>query len=144
MIDFYWIWIVLIGCVIWPVEREPQEPSIYDLPAVVVVYDPTLGDGNCDDNCKTVATGPLEDWMYEAAGACDAELLGSTVHFPALDLSMECVDRGTAVRVIYSEHFERDVLYFDALWHLEKVDGVILGAPEWTGWLIKDWYVTWE
>lgn len=86
------------------------------------VYDPELGGINCGADCSTVATGPLEDWMYETAGACPAPLLGSTVHFPDIDFSMQCVDRGTAIQAAWSDRDNQCVVYFDALWHLPDED----------------------
>jgi hypothetical protein len=124
-----------------PVDRYDY---VLSLPAVTTVYDPALGDINCDADCTTVATGLLEDWMYESAGACDRDLLGATVHFPAINLSIKCVDRGGMIRPMYSEHYGQTVLYFDVLWHLEKIDGAIAGSPEWNYWLLNDWYVTWR
>lgn len=127
----------------------PSPPGPMEVPAVIVVYDPDLCyDGepiNCDDDPTTVASGPRQPWMYGAAGACDRSLMGGTVHFPGIDFSMKCVDTGGMIRVMWSEYYQRYVLYFDAMAHLEKEeDGTITGAPYWNYWLIEDWYVTWD
>lgn len=130
-----------------PIGSPPKAETIHycyglDHPAVMSVYDPALGGINCDSNCAQVATGPLEDWMYEVAGACPTELLGRTVYFPAIGHTLACVDNGPAIKEAWSERDERCVVYFDTLWHLEKDEtGLITGAPEWTWWLIKDWHV---
>lgn len=132
--------------------QSPFCPGL-DYPAVMSLYDPDLGGYHCDDDCTTVATGPLEEWMYEQAGACPAELLGSTVHFPAIDYSMQCVDTGTLVIARWSERDEQCVVYFDAMWHLPDEDGdgrpdrneqgKIEGIPYWAYYFVEDWTVTW-
>lgn len=132
-------------------EPEPVCPGL-NYPAVMSLYDPDLGGPNCDGDCKTVATGPLEDWMYEVAGACPAPLLGSTVHFPGIEFSMQCVDRGTAIKAAWSERDRQCVVYFDALWHLpdedkdgrvdRDEDGSVLGVPYWFYWMVEDWTIT--
>ena len=114
-----------------------------DYPAVMSVYDPSLGGINCDGDCTTVATGLLMDWMYEEAGACPAELLGATINFPALDHTLQCVDNGEEIKAGWSERDDQCVVYFDTLWHLEKEGEEILGAPYWTWWFIEEWSVAW-
>ncbi len=115
-----------------------------DYPAIMSVYDPSLGGVNCDGDCTTVATGLLENWMYEQAGACPAELLGATINFPALDHALQCVDTGPAIRAGWSERDNQCVVYFDTLWHLEKEGEEILGAPYWTWWYLEDWEINWN
>jgi hypothetical protein len=141
--------LVLLFLVVWPGPIDEPRP-ITDYPAVMVVYDPSLPERypddpdlaiNCDGDCSTVASGDLEDWMYESAGACDASLFGRTVYFPAIDLEIHCVDRGGDIRPMWSDHHGQMVLYFDVLWHLDKVDRRITGAPEWNYWLLEDWVV---
>jgi len=113
------------------------------------VYDPQLDNHlpdsenvNCDDDCTTVATGLLEEWMYEVAGACPMQLLGRTVHFPAINHAIKCVDTGPAIKATYSKRDKQCVVYFDTLWHLDRdEDGRVTGAPEWTWWYIGEWEV---
>ena len=121
------------------IEFVDKSCSGIDYPAVMSVYDPTLGGWNCDDDCTTVSTGLLEDWMYEVAGACPMELLGQTVYFPAIDHTLECVDTGPAIKASWSERDNQCVVYFDTLWHLEKEGEQILGAPYWNWWFLEDW-----
>lgn len=138
--------LLLLLLAVFPVYRPP---ALSDIPAVVTVYDPDLcyhGEPiNCDGDPTTVATGLVEPWMYESAGACERSLLGATVHFPGINLSMKCVDTGGMIRVMWSKYYQRDVLYFDFVWHLEKEDdGTISGVPRWNYWLLEDWYITRE
>ena len=113
-------------------------------PAIMSVYDPGLGGWNCDDDCTTVSTGLLENWMYETAGACPMELLGATINFPAIDHALQCVDTGPAIKAGWSERDNQCVVYFDTLWHLEKEGEVILGAPYWAWWYLEDWEINWN
>ncbi len=126
------------------IEQHNRACPGIDYPAIMSIYDPDLGPPNCDEDCATVATGPLEDWMYEVAGACPARLLGATISFPAINHTLQCVDNGSAIRASWSERDDQCVVYFDTLWHLEKEGEEILGAPYWTWWFIEDWSVTWE
>ena len=113
-------------------------------PAITSVYDPALGGVNCDEDCGTVATGMLEDWMYEVAGACPAGLVGATIKFPAIDHTLRCVDKGGAIKGGWSERDNQCVVYFDTLWHLEKEGEEILGAPYWAWWYLEDWEINWN
>ena len=129
----------------------PELPDFFEkncpglnYPAIMSVYDPALGGRNCDGDCTTVATGLLEDWMYEKAGACPMELLGATVYIPGIDHSIQCVDTGGAIKAGWSERDNQCVVYFDTLWHLEREGVTITGAPYWTWWFIEDWSVAWE
>ena len=114
------------------------------------VYDPQLDSHlldsdnvNCDNDCTTVATGPLEEEMYEVAGDCPMELLGKTVHFPVIDHTIKCVDTGGAIKASYSKRDKQCVVYFDTLWHLDRDgDGQIQGAPEWAWWFISEWEIS--
>ena len=131
---------------------EPLCPGLL-YPAVMSLYDPDLGGWNCDDDCSTVATGLLQDWMYEVAGACPFEFTGWIIQFPDLDRSLQCVDRGTAVRARWSDHHDQCVVYFDVLWHLPdengdgRIDrdenGLIPGLPYWAYWKVEDWSASW-
>jgi hypothetical protein len=124
--------------------RPPPGPHPFplvplsDLPALVSVYDPALGGANCDSDCSTVATGPFEPEMYGTAAACPAFLLGATVDLPGLGL-FECVDRGSAVSVRWSEVHQQYVIVFDLIWSM--ADGVV---PEWAYGLWTDWSWQWE
>ena len=103
-------------------------------PAVMVIYDPRLGGINCDGDCLTVATGPLTEDMYFTSGACHQDLLGATVHFPAINFSMRCVDTGGLIDVGWNEYYQQEVLYFDAMWDASN-------PPPWVYWLLDDWEV---
>ncbi len=116
----------------------------FDYPAVLSVYDPDLGGVNCDDDCSTVATGPVEDWMYGAAGACPAWFLGATIHFPDVGHSMKCVDTGPAIRSAWSPRDQECVVYFDAMWHLGRDGKKITGAPYWAFYWLENWEVQWN
>ena len=115
------------------------------------VYDPQLDNHlpdsqniNCDGDCGTVATGALKEEMYEVAGACPAELLGHSVHFPVISHTIACVDKGTAIKGAWSERDQQCVVYFDTLWHLNRdEDGNVIGAPPWNWWYIAEWEVIW-
>ena len=115
----------------------PPPPVLTDYPALMVIYDPSLGGINCDEDCTTVAIGPLTADMWFTAGACHPDLLGATVVFPAIDFAMYCVDTGPAVTIGYNRVYNQNVLYFDALW-------IASDPPPWLYWLIEDWYVTWD
>lgn len=112
----------------------PPPPPLTSYPALMVIYDPALGGINCDEDCSTVATGPLTEDMYFTSGACHPDLLGLTVYFPAIDFEMKCVDTGGMITVRYSDYYEQDVLYFDAMWDY-------FGEwPYWNYWLL-DWEI---
>ena len=75
------------------------------LPLWASWYDPGLGGTNCGADCSTVATGPLEDWMFGAAAACPR---GWT---PGVTLATpfgrwRCVDHGTRIRPMFWEVYE--------------------------------------
>ena len=108
------------------------------IPAVVMIYDPSLGGINCDNDCSTIATGPLEDWHYGSIAACDPSLLGAYVTLPGVGV-VRCMDTGSAVRVAYSEYWGEYVLYFDVMWKLEE-----WGRPEWAGMRVTDWSYQWS
>ena len=111
---------------------EPKE--LTDYPAVITFYDPSEGGINCDDNCNTVATGPLTPDMYFTSGACHVDLLGRTIVFDDIDFEMKCVDTGGLIDVAYSKYYNREVLYFDVMWDADN-------PPEWNYWLLKNWSV---
>lgn len=116
-------------------EPEPRPISLYDLPAIVVVYDPALGGINCDSDCTTIATGKLLPEMYGVIAACHPDLLWRTVEIAGIGI-YECLDTGGEIGVRWSDHFQRLVLYFDILY-----DIVNLGFPSWAGMLIEDWRI---
>lgn len=116
-----------------PLDLVDDKP-LTDYPAVITFYDPSKGDINCDDNCKTVATGPLTPDMYFTSGACHEDLLGRTIYFPAIDFEMKCVDTGGMITVLYSKYYDREVLYFDAMWDADN-------PPEWNYWILDEWSV---
>ena len=127
-----------------PALPEHHVCTSIDVPAILHVYDPALGGINCDGDCGTVATGPLTVDMYKRSGACPAQLLGSNIYFDDIDVSMECVDNGGAIKPAWSERDNMCVVFFDMLWPLEVVDERIVGAPEWNHWWLPNWRVTWE
>ena len=119
-------------------EYQPYPPPpITDYPALMVIYDPSKGGINCDGDCTTVSIGPLTEDMYYTSGACHVDLLGATIHFPAINFSMRCVDTGGGIKVDYNEYYDRDVLYFDAMWDANT-------PPVWLYWLLDNWSVEWE
>lgn len=115
----------------------PPPPALTDYPALMVIYDPSLGGINCDNDCTTVATGPLTDEMWFTSGACHPDLLGSTIIFPAIDFRMECVDTGGMITVAYNDYYEEEVIYFDVLWGAGN-------PPYWLYWLLEDWIIEWQ
>ena len=117
-----------------PDYTPPAPKTVFDYPALMVVYDPTLGGINCDNDCTTVALGELTEDMWFTSGACHPDLLGLTVYFPAIDFEMRCVDTGGMITIRYNEFYQRTVLYFDALWDYYNL-------PEWNYWLLEDWEV---
>ena len=110
------------------------EPLLSSYPAVMVFYDPALGGINCDGDCTTVATGPFTADMYKTSGACHPDLLGQTVYFPAIDLTMHCVDTGSLVTVAWNNYYQLTIIYFDVLWPAAE-------PPPWLYWLLNDWEV---
>ena len=108
-------------------------PPLHTYPAVMVIYDPSLGGINCDGDCTTVATGLLTEDMWFTSGACHPDLLGLTVYFPAIDFEMKCVDNGGLITKAYNEYYQRDVVYFDVMWDASS-------PPEWLYWLL-DWEI---
>ena len=117
-----------------PDYRPPAPKTVTDYPALMVIYDPSLGGLNCDGDCSTVATGQLTADMWFTSGACHPELLGATVRFPAIDFTMRCVDTGPAVTVAYNDYYRTDVVYLDAMWKANQ-------PPDWLYWLLEDWAV---
>ena len=113
-------------------EKMPPPVTLFDYPALLVVYDPRLGGINCDNDCSTVALGRLTDDMWFTSGACHPDLLGLTIYFPAIDFEMRCVDTGSMVTIAYNEHYQSMVVYFDVLWDSYN-------PPEWNYWLLEDW-----
>jgi len=74
--------------------------------------------------------------MYFTSGACHPDLLGATIHFPAIEFSMDCVDTGGMIGVDYNEYYDRDVLYFDVMWDSNN-------PPPWLYWLLDNWEIEW-
>lgn len=114
----------------------PPPKPIFDYPALMVFYDPSLGGINCDEDCTTVAIGPLTEDMWFTSGACHPDLLGLTVYFPAIDFTMRCVDNGDDITVAFNEYYQEEVLYFDAMWEASN-------PPYWLYFLLDDWNVIW-
>ena len=112
----------------------PPPPPLTDFPAVIMAYDPALGGINCDGDCTTIATGPLELEMYGVVAACHPDLLYERILIPTIG-EFHCLDTGGAIGVDYNEHFDRDVIYFDILMDLEGE------RPPWAGMLISNWEV---
>ena len=142
--------LTILMMAVHPVEGAgPMNPCPgFDYPAVMSVYDPQLDSHlpdsqniNCDDDCTTVATGPLEDWMYEVAGACPVGYYHATIVFPNIGHRLRCVDGGPAIRAAWSNHHNQCVVYFDTLWHLDRKENKITGAPWWAMWMVPRWYV---
>ena len=117
-----------------PDYNPPPPKTIFDYPALMVFYDPSLGGINCDGDCTTVATGPLTEDMWETSGACHPDLLGLTIYFPAIDFTMDCVDTGGLITVTFNEYYQKEVLYFDVMWRASN-------PPYWLYFLLDDWYV---
>ena len=121
-------WLVMCGgALVQPVTNYP---------AVMVIYDPTIGGINCDEDCTTIATGPLLDEYWYQAGACYPNLLGAEIYFPVIDFTMKCVDNGGKVTVLWNEYYQQEVVYFDVLWSATN-------PPYWLYWLLDDWQVMW-
>lgn len=112
----------------------PTPPPLTDFPAVIMAYDPALGGINCDGDCTTIATGPLEPEMYGVVAACHPDLLYERIRIPTIG-TFQCLDTGGSIGVSYNEHFDRDVIYFDILYDLEEE------RPPWAGMLISNWEV---
>lgn len=126
---------ILVLCLMPGLGLElPSQPPLSSYPAVMVFYDPALGGINCDDDCSTVASGPFTTDMYKTAGACHPDLLSLTVYFPAIDLTMHCVDTGSLVTVAWNNYYQRTIIYFDVLWPAAE-------PPPWLYWLIYDWRI---
>ena len=111
------------------------EKKLSDYPALMTIYDPSLGGINCDDDCSTVATGPLTEDMWFTSGACHPNLLGAIVYFPGIDFEMRCVDTGPMIGVRYNKYYGETVLYFDAMW--DSTD-----LPSWVQWNVGSWYIS--
>ena len=129
------IWPLVLFFLLSPVEESGVlkcEGTNY--PAIVTIYDPALGGINCDEDCKTLATGPLERSMYTQYAACDVQLLGWYVSFPVLDMRVRCMDTGGAVKAFWSFRDGQCVLPFDILWPLTEEP-----APYWNWWFIEEW-----
>ena len=124
-------------CLLPDLNLPPPPPiNISNYPAVMSIYDPSLGGINCDDDCSTVAIGPLLEEYWRTAGACHPDLLGATVHFPAIDFSMKCVDTGPAVTVRWSRQHHEIVLFFDVMWPINDL-------PYWLYWKLEEWHISW-
>lgn len=119
---------------LFPVEDvEPERRQLSDYPAVVTYYEPLNGGINCDDDCSTMATGPIEEWMYGKYMACHPDLLGQYVTFDGIG-TFRCMDTGGMVTTAWSQHHNAMVLYFDVLLH---------DTPEWNFWFWspEDWHI---
>ena len=130
MACFFSLTFVLMEGVVCP----PAPPPLTDFPAVIMAHDPGLGGINCDGDCTTIATGLLEPEMYGTVAACHPDLLYKRVNIPTIGV-FDCLDTGGAIGVDYNKHFERDVIYFDVLYDLEK------DTPSWAGMLITKWKI---
>lgn len=117
-------------------EAEVMKCVGTNYPAIVTVYDPALGGVNCDEDCSTLATGPLEGFMYTQYAACDESLLGWYVSFPMLGMQVRCMDTGGAIKAFWSPRDGQCVLPFDVLWPLTEED-----PPYWNWWYIETWEV---
>ena len=123
---------------------EVYVPELHEgMPAILTVYDPSLGGINCDNDCRTTATGLLTDDLYEKAGACHPSLLGATIYFDDINFSLTCVDTGGMVGVGWSKRDQEFVVFFDALWHLSVEGGKITGGPSWNYFFLQNWRVEW-
>ena len=114
----------------------PPPSPLSSYPAVITIYDPSRGGIKCDQDCSTVATGPLTSDMYFTSGACHPDLLGSWVYFPSIQYTMQCVDTGGLVTVRWSDHHQAQVLFFDAMWDASQ-------PPPWNYWMLDDWRIIW-
>lgn len=121
----------------YPIERtRVVKPELTEYPAVVTYYEPLDGGINCDDDCTTMATGSIEEWMYGQYMACHVDLLGAYVTFDGIG-TFRCMDTGGMIDLRWSEHHNAMVLYFDVLLH---------ETPEWNFWLLPpdNWHVDWR
>lgn len=115
-------------------------PPIHELPVVMVWYDPSLcsepgGEINCDGDPDHVADGTrIDDSYYGSVAACDPSLLGSWIWIEGIG-EFKCRDTGGMIRPMYSEHYERWVLFVDIMLHEN---------PPWNYSLIENWNVRWE
>jgi len=128
-------------CLIIGLSCEPEPPSPvdwFDLPAIVSVYDPSIGGVNCDDDCSVTADGTkIAPNLYGTVAACDPRLLGSTVTFPGIG-SFRCIDTGSAIGERWSKYFDRRVVVFDLMVDLSA------GVPNWSYSLWFDWSIDWN
>lgn len=117
-------------------EADVPERELDEYPAVLTYYEPLNGGRNCDDNCATMATGVIEEWMYGQYMACHIDLLGAYVTFDGVG-TFRCMDTGSLITTKWSPHYGEKVLYFDALLH---------ETPEWNFWRWPpgSWRITWE
>ncbi|MHC4560627.1 MAG: hypothetical protein ACYS80_25385 [Planctomycetota bacterium] len=116
---------LLICFFIFPVEDiDVPERELEDYPAVVTYYEPLNGGHNCDDDCSTMSTGVIEEWMYGEYMACHVDLLGAYVTFEGIG-TWRCMDTGGMITILWSPHYGEYVLFFDALLH---------ETPEWNFW----------
>jgi hypothetical protein len=121
---------------------NPLPPiDIYSLPAVITIYDPELcyhGQPiNCDGDPTTISTGPMLQEYYKTYMACDISLLGAYIRFPGIG-EFRCMDTGSMIRPMWSDHFQQYVLYFDVLWPLTEED-----PPPWNYYYLPEWSVSW-
>jgi hypothetical protein len=120
--------ILLLHIPITDIALEP--PPYWELPAVMTWYDPSIGGINCDDDCNHVADGTLitED-LYGQIAACDRRLLGHNVTIEGVG-TFRCRDTGGMIRPMWSQYYQRWVLYFDIMLH---------ESPEYNYWLFEEW-----
>ena len=129
--------LLLFLVLLYPVEKlELPERELEDFPAVVTYYEPLLGGINCDGDCGTMATGPIEEWMYGEYMACHTDLLGAYVTFDGIG-TFRCMDTGGMMVPLWSQHYGEEVLYFDVLLH---------ETPEWNYWRWSpdNWHISWH
>lgn len=124
----------LVLFLMFPIEDAPEDNRELDeYSAVLTYYEPLNGGRNCDDDCSTMSTGVIEEWMYGQYMACHVDLLGYYVTFEGLG-TWRCMDTGDLITVKWSPHYGEKVLYFDALLH---------ETPEWNfwRWSAGDWHI---
>ena len=127
--------LALLVCGLLPIEFELEE-----LPAIVSVYDPALGGINCDSDCTHFATGiDIGPQHYGNVAACPAELLGGSVSFAGIG-EFYCLDTGGAIGRRWSSYYNREVVAFDILWHLEDDNAV----PWWAYGIWPSWEFTYN
>lgn len=131
--------LIILSSLLRPIDDPPWAPPLNSFPAVVTFYAPERGGRNCDGDCSNTATGDIEEWQYGYYMACHQDLLGHYVTFEGIG-TWRCMDNGDDVTILWSPHYGRFVLFFDALLYEEPPWNFALWESQY--WCITDWDIS--